>query len=139
MTLFILTETSAGYALLKSKDKKLLKRTDLKQFQKFDSAAAALEEAAALTDGKVTPMLASLLDTLKDEKKVQLAVADPKLGQSISKLPKLDIECIADSSTNDIYRAIREHLPSLIPGLMPDDISTMSLGLSHSLSRHKLN
>ncbi|KAH0036623.1 hypothetical protein KCU84_g7624, partial [Aureobasidium melanogenum] len=78
MTLFILTETSAGYALLKSKDKKLLKRTDiheeaataegaagllkLKQFQKFDSAAAALEEAAALTDGKVTPMLASLLD-----------------------------------------------------------------------------
>jgi nucleolar protein 58 len=83
-------------------------------------------------------MLASLLDTLKDEKKVQLAVADPKLGQSIGKLPKLDIECIADSSTNDIYRAIREHLPSLIPGLMPDDISTMSLGLSHSLSRHKL-
>ena len=80
-------------------------------------------------------MLASML---KDEKKVQLAVADPKLGQSISKLPKLDIECIADSSTNDIYRAIREHLPSLIPGLMPDDISTMSLGLSHSLSRHKL-
>ena len=29
MTLFILTETSAGYALLKSKDKKLLKRDDL--------------------------------------------------------------------------------------------------------------
>jgi nucleolar protein 58 len=113
-------------------------RLKLKQFQKFDSAAAALEEAAALTDGKVTPMLAGLLDSLKDEKKVQLAVADPKLGQSIAKLPKLDIECIADSSTNDVYRAIREHLPSLIPGLMPDDISTMSLGLSHSLSRHKL-
>ena len=29
MTLFILTETSAGYALLKAKDKKLLKRDDL--------------------------------------------------------------------------------------------------------------
>lgn len=29
MTLFILTETSAGYALLKSKDKKLLKRENL--------------------------------------------------------------------------------------------------------------
>ena len=29
MTLFILTETSAGYALLKSKDKKLLKRETL--------------------------------------------------------------------------------------------------------------
>jgi nucleolar protein 58 len=29
MTLFILTETSAGYALLKARDKKLLKRDDL--------------------------------------------------------------------------------------------------------------
>lgn len=69
MTLFILTETSAGYALLKAKDKKLLKRDDLakeaetaegvcsllkmKEFHKFDSAASALEEAAALTEGKV--------------------------------------------------------------------------------------
>lgn len=69
MTLFILTETSAGYALLKAKDKKLLKRDDLatetataegtagllklKEFRKFENAASALEEAAALTDGKV--------------------------------------------------------------------------------------
>jgi nucleolar protein 58 len=29
MTLFILTETSAGYAILKARDKKLLKRDDL--------------------------------------------------------------------------------------------------------------
>jgi len=72
MTLFILTETSAGYALLKAKDKKLLKRDDLaketesaegvcsllklKQFRKFESASAALEEAAALTEGKVRSM-----------------------------------------------------------------------------------
>lgn len=45
---------------------------------------------------------------------------------------------ISDSTTVDLYRTIREHLPSLIPGLAPSDISTMSLGLSHSLSRHKL-
>ncbi|KAK4998558.1 Nucleolar protein 58 [Elasticomyces elasticus] len=154
MTLFILTETSAGYALFKARDKKLLKRDDLakdaetaegtcsllklKQFQKFDSAATALNEAAALVEGKVTPMLSSLLDSIKDEKKASLAVADPKLGNAINKLPQLQITPISDSSTADLYRAIREHLPSLIPGLMPDDISTMSLGLSHSLSRHKL-
>lgn len=69
MVLFILTETSAGYALLKAKDKKLLQRDDLdtetetaegvcsllklKQFKKFESASSALEEAAALTEGKV--------------------------------------------------------------------------------------
>ena len=59
-------------------------------------------------------------------------------GNAISKLPGLDIQLVADSSTNDIYRAIREHLTTLIPGLMPSDMSTMSLGLSHSLARHKL-
>lgn len=52
----------------------------LKTFQKFDSAATALEEVAALVEGKVTPTLASLLDSIKDEKKVSLAVADEKLG-----------------------------------------------------------
>lgn len=154
MTLLILTETSAGYALLKAKDKKLLKRDDLstelsdvnticselklKQFQKFDSAAAALEEAAAIVEGKVTPKLASMLNELKDEKKISLAVADPKLGNAIGKLPGLEIKAVADQTTAELYRAVREHLPSLIPGLMPEDVRTMSLGLSHSLARHKL-
>ena len=57
---------------------------------------------------------------------------------AINKLPQLSLELISDASTQDIYRAIRNHLPSLIPGIQPQDISTMSLGLSHSLSRHKL-
>ncbi|KAJ5103566.1 Nucleolar protein 58 [Penicillium argentinense] len=153
MSLFILTETSAGYALLKAKDKKLFKNElpeeistaegvsslfKLKEFQKFDSAATAVEEAVSISEGKVTPRLASLLDRVKDEKKVSLAVADPKLGNSIGKLPGLSIECIADNKTNDAFRAIRENLTSLIPGLAPSDMSAMSLGLSHSLARHKL-
>lgn len=154
MTLFILTETSAGYALFKSKDKKLLKRDDiaaqtetvegtcsllkLKHFTKFESASAALAEAASLTEGKVTPMLSSLLDNIKDEKKASLAVADPKLANAINKLPQLQIVPVSDSSTHDLYRAIRQHLPSLISDITPEDLSTMSLGLSHSLSRHKL-
>lgn len=97
MTLFVLTETSAGYALLRATDRKLLKRDDiaeeastaegvskllkLKHFEKFDSAATALEEVSALVEGKVTPMLSNLLQSIKDEKKVSLAVADPKLGE----------------------------------------------------------
>lgn len=59
-------------------------------------------------------------------------------ASAINKLPQLDLKLLNDSSTNDIYRAIRNHLPSLIPGIKSTDISTMSLGLSHSLSRHKL-
>ena len=83
-------------------------------------------------------MLSNMLADLKDEKKISLAVADPKLGNSITKIPGLQIAPISDSTTADLYRAIKEHLPSLIPGLLPEEISTMSLGLSHSLSRHKL-
>lgn len=60
------------------------------------------------------------------------------IGIAINKLPGLSFTIISDSSTHDLYRAIREHLTALIPGLTPSDISTMSLGLSHSLSRHKL-
>lgn len=110
----------------------------LKKFEKFESAAQALEEVAALVEGKVSNMLATLLDTLKDEKKATLAVADPKLAQAINKLPGINLTPVSDSTTNEIYRAIRDHLSDLIPGLAQENIATMSLGLSHSLSRHKL-
>ncbi|EPE35835.1 Nop [Glarea lozoyensis ATCC 20868] len=152
MGYFVLSETSAGYVLFNA-DKSAFKNPEsvetdtaeginkilkLKHFEKFDSAATALEEVASLVEGKVSPMLANLLNTLKDEKKASLAVADPKLGAAINKLPGLSLTLLSDSKSQDIYRAIRDHLPSLIPGLLPENISTMSLGLSHSLSRHKL-
>lgn len=151
---FILTETSAGYALLKAKDKKLYKADDVskqlsspeevaaqfkvKAFSKFESAAAALEEVNAIVEGKVSDKLASLLNELKDEKKTHLVVADSKLGNSINKLPGLSLSIVSDSNTLDIQRAIRENLPSILPGLNEKDLSTMSLGLAHSLGRHKL-
>ncbi|KAI4144313.1 MAG: hypothetical protein L6R39_004231 [Caloplaca ligustica] len=173
MGLFILQETPVGYALLKAKSSKILKKDHfkpeddtaenicsllkLKEFQAFDSAAteAALEQSAAIVEGKVTPTLAGMLDAIKDEKKASLAVADPKLGTSrshpfpqtstytlpasaINKLPQLSLSLISDSSTADLYRSIRNHLSSLIPALVPEKVNTMCLGLSHSLSRHKL-
>ncbi|KAL9088382.1 MAG: hypothetical protein Q9159_003156 [Coniocarpon cinnabarinum] len=154
MTLWILTETSAGYALHRSSDKKLLAREDisslldtvesvsnllqLKKFVAFEGAQQAVEEAAAINEGKVTPKLASLLDELKDEKKVSLAVADPKLGSNINRLPELSVSPITGSATEELHRAIRTYMPSLIPQLLPEFTKQMSLGLSHSLSRHKL-
>ncbi|KAL8736839.1 MAG: hypothetical protein Q9181_002282 [Wetmoreana brouardii] len=154
MGLFILQETPVGYALLKAKSSKLLKEghfnpeddtaenicslLKLKEFHAFDSAATALEQSAAIVEGKVTPTLAGMLDAIKDEKKASLAVADPKLASAINKLPQLSLSLISDASTGDLYRSIRNHLSSLIPALVPEKINTMSLGLSHSLSRHKL-
>ncbi|KAL8781296.1 MAG: hypothetical protein Q9213_006071 [Squamulea squamosa] len=154
MGLFILQETPVGYALLKAKSSKLLKENHfkaeddtaenicsllkLREFHTFDSAATALEQSAAIVEGKVTPTLAGMLDAIKDEKKASLAVADPKLASAINKLPQLSLSLISDASTADLYRSIRNHLSSLIPALVPEKINTMSLGLSHSLSRHKL-
>ena len=113
-------------------------RIKYKEFVKFDSAAGALEEISGVIEGKITPKLASLLNEFKDEKKITLAVAENKLGSSILKLPNLNIKPISDSSTTDLFRAIRQHLPDLIPGMLPENFQEMSLGLSHSLSRHKL-
>jgi len=110
----------------------------LKKFVKFDSAAMALEEAASLKDGKVPTLLNSLLEDLKAEKKASLAVADTKLGTAISNLPQLNISPVSGSNTMDVFRGIREHLPSLIPGLLQENVDRMALGLSHSISRHKL-
>lgn len=98
----------------------------------------ALEEAASLKEGKVPALLTSLLDDLKSEKKASLAVADIKLGTAISNLPQFNITPVAGNNTMDVFRGIREHLSSLIPGLVQENIDRMSLGLSHSMSRHKL-
>jgi nucleolar protein 58 len=69
---------------------------------------------------------------------MSLVDANHAIASAINRLPQLSLKIVSDASTADLYRAIRNHLPSLIPGLLPQDISTMSLGLSHSLSRHKL-
>jgi hypothetical protein len=82
-------------------------------------------------------MLANLLEDLKDEK-ATLAVQDPKLGVSIAQIPGLAIKTITDSSTQNLFRTIRENLTSLLPDLLPAEESATRLGLAHSLSRHKL-
>ena len=113
----------------------------MKEFAKWDSAAAALAELDALLDGKVPPILVGLMESLKDEKKLSLAVADKTLGTSLQKLPGLNITPVAaapGSVAGELYRGIREHMADLIPGIQPEGFKTMSLGLSHSLSRHKL-
>lgn len=98
----------------------------------------ALEEAASLKEGKVPEFLTTLLDELKTEKKASLAVADMKLGTAISNLPQFNISPVSGSNTMEVFRGIREHLSSLIPGLEQEIVDRMSLGLSHSMSRHKL-
>ncbi|KAK7977414.1 hypothetical protein PG988_004904 [Apiospora saccharicola] len=142
MGLFVLAETPAGYGLFKAKDKKLLSRDDvataldsaeainsmlsLKKMIKFEDAAEALGEYTSLCEGKVTPMLQKLLDEIKDERKSSLAVCDPKLGAAINVLPELNLTPVSDSSTNELFRAIKTYLPELFPDLQGDYLGNMA-------------
>ncbi|KAH7320066.1 hypothetical protein B0I35DRAFT_451010 [Stachybotrys elegans] len=153
-SLYVLHESAAGYGLFKATDKKMLKdgsraadfekpeklvdMLKLKKFTKFDSAAQALEEAVSLKDGQVPEILKAILESIKSEKKATVAVADVKLGTAISQLPDLDLGAIAGNQTLDLFRGIREHIPSLIPGLEQETLDRMALGLSHSMARHHM-
>ncbi|KAF4004548.1 Nucleolar protein 58 [Saccharomyces cerevisiae] len=150
---YVLTETSAGYALLKASDKKIYKSSSLIQdldssdkvlkefkiaaFSKFNSAANALEEANSIIEGKVSSQLEKLLEEIKKDKKSTLIVSETKLANAINKLG-LNFNVVSDAVTLDIYRAIKEYLPELLPGMSDNDLSKMSLGLAHSIGRHKL-
>ncbi|KAG5419659.1 NOP58 [Candida metapsilosis] len=150
---YILTETSAGYALLKASDKKIHKSSSLiedlnslekvadqfkvHRFEKFQSAANALEEANAIMEGKVSDSLKKLLEDAKSDKKSTLIVSETKLGNTINKLG-LNFQVVSDAASLDLHRAIKQFLPELLPGLDNSALNQMSLGLAHSIGRHKL-
>ncbi|GJT83125.1 probable nucleolar protein 5-2 [Tanacetum coccineum] len=65
-----------------------------------------------------------------------LAVADSKHGNVIKE--KLLIDCVHNQTVMELTRGVRSQLTEVITGLGSQDLAPMSLGLSHSLSRHKL-
>ena len=150
---YVLTETAAGYALLKAADKKIHKSSSLVEdlntaekvaeqfkihrFEKFQSAANALEEANAIIEGKVSENLQKLLEDAKSDKKATLIVSEAKLGNAINKLG-LNFQVVSDAASLDLQRAIKQFLSELLPGLDDSALKQMSLGLAHSMGRHKL-
>jgi len=153
--MLVLFETPAGFALFKVLDEKKLKKADdlsrefsspesasqivsLTKFSKFKNTADALKAATKLVNSKVSSSLKKFLRKEIVDKGLQdkLAIADAKLGGSIK--DKLGIPCVHDPSVMELMRGIRSQMESLITELSPSDISAMSLGLSHSLSRYKL-
>merc|ERR1712038_142383 len=66
----------------------------------------------------------------------QLAVADAKLGSVIKS--KTDLDCVYSSNVMELMRCIRSQMPELVSGGDEKEMTAMSLGLAHSLSRYKL-
>lgn len=152
--MLVLFETPAGYAVFKLLDEKKLKNADnlyldfetpekagelikLKHFQKFKDTTEALAAATAGVEGKMSKTLKKTLKKLVAADMLDtLAVADAKLGVSIKE--KMEINCVANSSIQELMRCIRGQMDSLITGLPQKELSAMALGLAHSLSRYKL-
>ncbi|GAA6049129.1 hypothetical protein JCM3770_003900 [Rhodotorula araucariae] len=153
--MLVLHESAIGLALFKVKDGKLDDKDLHKAFEteegannlvklqaihRFTSTASAVEDMTAIGEGKLSKNLKKFLtDEVVGNKKFKsekLAVSEPKLAGAIAK--KLELNVVSDSSVQDLYRGIRQQLTSLLGDVDPRDLSTMELGLSHSLSRYKL-
>lgn len=152
--MLVLFETAAGYAIFKVLDESKLQQVDslykefetpekankvlkLKHFEKFQDTTEALAAATALVEGKIGKSLKKVLKKIvAKEAHEQLAISDAKLGGVIKE--KLDISCVHSSAVAELMRCIRSQMEGLITGLPARDISAMSLGLAHSLSRYKL-
>jgi len=153
--MLVLLETAAGYGLFKvmndgkvkdggdlAKDfetvDKASEMVKLTKFSKFTDQEDALAAATALVEGKLDKSLKKFLKKnivdkgLKDE----LLVSDAKVGGLIKE--KLDIPCEAGSASLEVLRGIRMQLSSLVPDISEAAMKQMTVGLSHSLSRHKI-
>ncbi|ETN58428.1 nucleolar protein NOP5 [Anopheles darlingi] len=152
--MFILYETPAGYAIFKLLDSNKFKEIDnlylefespekankivkLKHFEKFADTTEALSAATAAVEGKVSKSLKKVLKKLVvDDVQEQLLVADAKLGNAIK--DKLSLQCVSNTSVQELMRCIRSQSENLLSGLPKKEMTAMSLGLAHSLSRYKL-
>ncbi|XP_017337765.1 nucleolar protein 58 isoform X1 [Ictalurus punctatus] len=152
--MLVLFETAAGYAIFKVLDEQKLQQVDslwkefetpekankivkLKHFEKFQDTTEALAAATALVEGKMGKTLKKVLKkVVAKEAHEQLAITDAKLGGVIK--DKLNLSCVHSPAVAELMRGIRTQMEGLITGLPPREISAMSLGLAHSLSRYKL-
>ncbi|KAJ6510289.1 Nop domain-containing protein [Mycena vitilis] len=154
--MLVLYETAMGYCLFKVGDAAKLESDDLwKEFEspekaskllklkaihRFHSTATAVEDITALQNGKLGKGLKEFLTEEvvdKGKSKESLLVIDPHLSRAISKKLSINVSALEDKN-QDLWRGIRSQLTALLNGVDPKDLATMSLGLSHSLSRFKL-
>ncbi|GKE42437.1 probable nucleolar protein 5-2, partial [Tanacetum coccineum] len=106
----------------------------LKGFSKFENTTDGLASANLLIKSETSKPLRKFLRAHCEGE--TLAVADSKLGNEIKE--KLKIDCVHNQTVMELMRGVRSQLTELITGLGPEDLAPMSLGLSHSLCRHKL-
>eukprot|EP00088_Acartia_fossae_P037750 TRINITY_DN389_c0_g2_i2.p1 TRINITY_DN389_c0_g2~~TRINITY_DN389_c0_g2_i2.p1 ORF type:complete len:581 (+),score=243.76 TRINITY_DN389_c0_g2_i2:65-1807(+) len=154
---FALYEHAAGYALFKVKEfeevatflpqveeavndiSKFNQVVNLVGFYPFKTAADALNNINAVSEGVVTDDLKLFLDTnvpKGGKKGAVLGVIDSKLSAAVNEA--CDIKCSHIGVVPEILRGIRLHFPKLVKGFTQGSSDKAQLGLSHSYSRAKV-
>ncbi|XP_005097537.1 nucleolar protein 58 isoform X2 [Aplysia californica] len=153
--MLVLFESAAGYALFKLLNETKLQNSEnlyqdfetpekaskvlkLKHFEKFENINEAVAGNLTVENEKVGKNLKRLVKKhiLKDAE-AELAVADAKLGKLLKK--EFDLNCVTNSSVQELMRNIRSQLDSFIsPMVEASHLAQMSLGLAHSLGRYRL-
>lgn len=138
------TDTEDIFESFFADEKKATKNLELLSFQAFADTADAVAAVTATLEGKVSAQLQSFL---KKKRRVTdnetLAVADKALAISLKENDVLStLKIVHDSKTQELFRGVRQYMGELFDAsdeaITADDIKTMQLGLSHSLSRYKL-
>lgn len=160
--LYLLYEAASGYALFErvnseeigvKLDEVQQSVTDLKRFSQivklkgfcpFTSAENALENINAISEGEVTPALATFLEQnlpkakkgASEKAKVVLGVQEAKLGSAINE--GLGIKCQNDELVLELLRGIRLHFLRFMKAIKPAELHQAQLGLGHTYSRAKV-
>jgi nucleolar protein 56 len=128
------------------------KLVKLLAFKPFSSAAAALEEANAVSESSLTDDLRAFIEqnVPKSSKKsssssaAKLGVSEPKLGSAIQEAT--GVSCVAGEAVGELLRGVRLHFTRLLGAagsgdtnaLRDADLQRAQLGLAHSYSRAKV-
>ncbi|CAM6097728.1 unnamed protein product [Calypogeia fissa] len=111
-------------------------------FQPFESAADALGQINAVSEGILTTELQSFLELtlpkVKPGKKVKysLGLSESKLGSAIQETT--GIPCQSNAFVLEFIRGIRLHFRLYLKDLKEGDLEKAQLGLGHSYSRSKV-
>jgi nucleolar protein 58 len=146
--MLFLFETSAGFAIFKIKGNKRffeIKELDcvnmidenvkLESFCKFENVLDAFSAIDEVLNCKVPQVLLEFLSK-NIYKYEELGVSDAKFGNLIKE--NCGISCVYGHSVNKFMRIIRSELENLISHAGYGRLHDMSVGLSHLISRSKL-
>ncbi|CAN6289440.1 unnamed protein product [Urochloa humidicola] len=160
MALYLLFESASGYGLFHAYGideigqsveavrssvldlDRFGKAVKLTAFTPYSSAADALNQINAISEGIMTDELRGFLELNlpkpKEGKKAKysLGVVEPKVGSHIAEVT--GIPCQSNEFVQELLRGVRLHFDRFIKELKKSDLEKAQLGLGHSYSRAKV-